>query len=142
MYKRQDVELVRPLDRLLTNKAFLGFEGTQWVGTNLIGAEPSHSFFIELLKSYDHRCFITPDGKPDQTTNVEELTRKLEKVYGFRKDGSFQQLGDITLYPTDYFCPYDYICLLYTSDAADDLLCVDLGGRRIIKKKKHYNIRQ
>ena len=26
-------------------------------------------------------------------------------------------------------------CLLYTSDAADDLLCVDLGGRRIIKKK-------
>ena len=26
-------------------------------------------------------------------------------------------------------------CLLYTSDAADDLLCVDSGGRRIIKKK-------
>ena len=29
-------------------------------------------------------------------------------------------------------------CLLYTSDAADDLLCVDLGGRRIIKKKKSF----
>eukprot|EP00831_Metopus_contortus_P002902 TRINITY_DN11085_c0_g1_i4.p2 TRINITY_DN11085_c0_g1~~TRINITY_DN11085_c0_g1_i4.p2 ORF type:complete len:144 (-),score=46.41 TRINITY_DN11085_c0_g1_i4:36-467(-) len=28
-------------------------------------------------------------------------------------------------------------CLLYTSDAADDTPCVDLGGRRIIKKKKH-----
>ena len=26
------------------------------------------------------------------------------------------------------------VCLLYTSDAADDLLCVDLGGRRTIKK--------
>ena len=25
-------------------------------------------------------------------------------------------------------------CLLYTSDAADDSLRVDLGGRRIIKK--------
>ena len=25
-------------------------------------------------------------------------------------------------------------CLLYTSDAADDLLRVDLGGRRLIKK--------
>src|SRR5450756_2690234 len=24
---------------------------------------------------------------------------------------------------------YDQACLLYTSDAADDLLCVDLGGR-------------
>ena len=27
-------------------------------------------------------------------------------------------------------------CLLYTSDAADDLLCVSLGGHRILKKKK------
>ena len=26
------------------------------------------------------------------------------------------------------------VCLLYTSDAADDLTRVDLGGRRIIKK--------
>ena len=30
-------------------------------------------------------------------------------------------------------------CLLYTSDAADDLLCVDLGGRRILKQN---NIRR
>ena len=29
----------------------------------------------------------------------------------------------------------EYICLLYTSDAADELDGVDLGGRRIIKKK-------
>src|SRR5450756_2902265 len=34
---------------------------------------------------------------------------------------------------------YYRLCLLYTSDAADDLLCVDLGGRRIIKKKKTNN---
>ena len=37
-------------------------------------------------------------------------------------------------------------CLLYTSDAADDSLRVDLGGRRIIKKNTdfffytHYNL--
>ena len=29
-------------------------------------------------------------------------------------------------------------CLLYTSDAADDSLRVDLGGRRIIKKKNFF----
>ena len=28
-------------------------------------------------------------------------------------------------------------CLLYTSDAADERSSVDLGGRRIIKKKRH-----
>ena len=30
---------------------------------------------------------------------------------------------------------YTYSCLLYTSDAADERSSVDLGGRRIIKKK-------
>ena len=32
------------------------------------------------------------------------------------------------------------ICLLYTSDAADERSSVDLGGRRIIKKKKRCGI--
>ena len=38
---------------------------------------------------------------------------------------SFHKIGE----------PHKRNCLLYTSDAADDQLCVDLGGRRIIKKK-------
>ena len=32
-------------------------------------------------------------------------------------------------------------CLLYTSDAADERSSVDLGGRRIIKKKKSIDRR-
>ena len=30
-----------------------------------------------------------------------------------------------------------WLCLLYTSDAADERSSVDLGGRRIIKKKNN-----
>ena len=33
------------------------------------------------------------------------------------------------------------VCLLYTSDAADERSSVDLGGRRIIKKKKKTQCR-
>ena len=33
-------------------------------------------------------------------------------------------------------------CLLYTSDAADERSSVDLGGRRIIKKKKQTHTRE
>ena len=33
-----------------------------------------------------------------------------------------------------------YGCLLYTSDAADERSSVDLGGRRIIKKKNNVQI--
>ena len=35
----------------------------------------------------------------------------------------------------------DVGCLLYTSDAADERSSVDLGGRRIIKKKKIQPVR-
>eukprot|EP00658_Telonema_sp_P-2_P023701 TRINITY_DN19502_c0_g1_i3.p1 TRINITY_DN19502_c0_g1~~TRINITY_DN19502_c0_g1_i3.p1 ORF type:complete len:133 (-),score=36.36 TRINITY_DN19502_c0_g1_i3:75-473(-) len=35
--------------------------------------------------------------------------------------------------------PQSVVCLLYTSDAADEEDSVDLGGRRIIKKKKNKN---
>src|SRR5665811_1532653 len=42
------------------------------------------------------------------------------------------RIGFIWLNSTVFFP-----CLLYTSDAADDLTRVDLGGRRIIKKKKN-----
>ena len=47
---------------------------------------------------------------------------------------------------TAYFsqCPskdewIGYACLLYTSDAADEEDSVDIGGRRIVKKKKNTN---
>ena len=33
-----------------------------------------------------------------------------------------------------------YACLLYTSDAADERSSVDLGGRRILKKKNNTTI--
>ena len=33
--------------------------------------------------------------------------------------------------------PVHHDCLLYTSDAADERSSVDLGGRRIIKKKNN-----
>ena len=50
---------------------------------------------------------------------IEELTQKIEKA--------------ILNLPESY----RVACLLYTSDAADEEDSVDLGGRRITKKKKH-----
>ncbi|VDG23796.1 Fe-S cluster assembly ATPase SufC [Lactobacillus sp.] [Lactiplantibacillus mudanjiangensis] len=44
--------------------------------------------------------------------------------------------GKSTLSETIMGNPAYHICLLYTSDAADEEDSVDLGGRRIIKKKK------
>ena len=52
-----------------------------------------------------------------------------------RIDNQYAQMFGISLDESN--CSQPDTCLLYTSDAADDLLCVELGGRRNIKKKKH-----
>eukprot|EP00658_Telonema_sp_P-2_P027587 TRINITY_DN21284_c0_g1_i2.p1 TRINITY_DN21284_c0_g1~~TRINITY_DN21284_c0_g1_i2.p1 ORF type:complete len:303 (+),score=64.14 TRINITY_DN21284_c0_g1_i2:192-1100(+) len=48
---------------------------------------------------------------------------------------SQDNLMNANIAPTGYHSS-SYACLLYTSDAADEEDSVDLGGRRIIKKKK------
>src|SRR5678809_681930 len=53
----------------------------------------------------------------------------------------FEKNNGLLFYPVQYEgeeCSRNvfYTCLLYTSDAADERSSVDLGGRRIIKKKK------
>ena len=41
---------------------------------------------------------------------------------------------------SDDYWAHEWACLLYTSDAADERSSVDLGGRRIIKKKNSLDI--
>ena len=55
----------------------------------------------------------------------------------------FQQQGDYFAKPEKLFQGYAkaQACLLYTSDAADERSSVDLGGRRIIKKKHEHTHR-
>ena len=63
---------------------------------------------------------------------IEESTNYFKKT---SIDNICWQLKKIKFDKDSFVIVASNICLLYTSDAADDLLCVDLGGRRIIKKK-------
>lgn len=110
IYMDTDVEVVKNLDPLLNKRGFLGFEGTQWIATNLVGFEAGHEILWKFLEAYDHRSFVKSDGTLDQTTNVEELTKLLVEQYHLILSGEEQVLADgIAVYPTDYFSPYDYI---------------------------------
>ena len=68
------------------------------------------------------------DGQTNEVlSGVQISTTPPTSSFITQQDGSFS-LSD--LLPGQY-----RICLLYTSDAADERSSVDLGGRRIIKKK-------
>ena len=67
----------------------------------------------------------------DRSDGVRQQERQREPGHDEQPDqspGMFGRLG--------HHC----VCLLYTSDAADERSSVDLGGRRIIKKKKRQNV--
>src|SRR5450756_2782207 len=78
----------------------------------------------------------------DYTVELKPTAHGVERTLKFyRVDEAFpsNELAAISqVYPAGavkWESGTNYVCLLYTSDAADDLLCVDLGGRRVIKKK-------
>lgn len=108
IYLDTDVEIIKPLDCFLQNKGFLGFEGTQWIATNIIGVVPKNELIEQFLKSYLKRIFVREDGNWDMTTNVEVWTKLLNEK-GLVLDGMEQQVDEFRIYPSDYFSPYDYI---------------------------------
>eukprot|EP00657_Telonema_sp_P-1_P002370 TRINITY_DN15521_c0_g1_i1.p1 TRINITY_DN15521_c0_g1~~TRINITY_DN15521_c0_g1_i1.p1 ORF type:complete len:216 (-),score=39.26 TRINITY_DN15521_c0_g1_i1:50-697(-) len=73
-------------------------------------------------------------GQDDES--IEETAEVTEGRSAALKRRSEESIEDTGKSEADQAMTRDDYCLLYTSDAADDLLCVDLGGRRIIKKKK------
>src|SRR5450756_2751111 len=101
----------------------------------------------------DHKCNTVPKEQlhlpgPDFVDRIwkdsDRPTRVLRSLQSLFEHGRLSGIGYLSILPVDQgiehtagasFAP-NPACLLYTSDAADDLLCVDLGGRRIIKKKK------
>lgn len=108
IYMDTDVEVIKPIDRFLREKAFIGFESFTYVSTGIIGAEKGLPFFMEILERYHERYFIGLDGKLDMTTNVAMITDLCYK-YGLIRNNTKQNIAGLTLYPKDYFCPKDYI---------------------------------
>jgi len=109
IYMDTDVEVVKSLDPLLQDGAFLGFEGKEWIATNIMGTEAKNPFFKKFLDSYETRSFVREDGSFDETTNVGEMTRLLTEEYGLQKTGLGQKIAHFIVYPSDFFSPYDYI---------------------------------
>ena len=85
------------------------------------------------LKSYEFNIYKTKKDKKNISINLigtkNLITSRGQLRFKAIEEGSFFA-RDLVSEPVNILHP----CLLYTSDAADDSLRVDLGGRRIIKK--------
>jgi mannosyltransferase OCH1-like enzyme len=106
IYMDTDVEVLKPLDEFLENKAFSGFESDSSVLTGIMASEKETDIIKKLLDYYDNRSFVKSDGTLDLTTNTQTITAIFEKL-GLNKNNQFQVIDDFSLYPSEYFCPID-----------------------------------
>ena len=104
IYMDTDVEVIKPLDPFLKQKAFSGFEDEVSIPTGIMACEKNFPLFTRLLEDYEKRHFILQDGKLDLTTNVVTITNICKK-YGFIGNNTMQDICDFILYPHDVFCP-------------------------------------
>ena len=106
VYLDTDVEVLKPLDDLLKDKAFAGFEGSKHIpiGTCIMASEAHGEWVTEMLHVYDNLHFLKADGTPDTTTNVQRLTA-IMAANGFQQNGEEQYYKDLHVYPVEYFSP-------------------------------------
>jgi len=107
IYMDTDVEVRKPLDVFLKDKAFLGFEEEEYVATSIMACEKDFALFEAFLKRYDGRRFLKPNGRYDVTTNVEEVTKFL-LAHGLVLNNKRQTIAGLTLYPKDFFSPKNH----------------------------------
>lgn len=113
IYMDTDVEVLKPLDGILSYAAVSGFETEKQIPTGLMACEKGHPLFVELLHDYDDAHFIQSDGSYDLTTNVKRVTDICLK-YGLQLNNQFQTVNGFTFFPKEYFCPKDYDRETYT----------------------------
>ncbi|MCR5484737.1 MAG: glycosyl transferase [Clostridiales bacterium] len=108
VYLDTDVEVLKGLDRFLSDKMFVGFEEKNFVGTCVMGAEKGSPILLEYTAHYEGIPYVSDDGEIYKKTNVLLLTEMLEKK-GLKRDDSFQTVDGVSVYPRTFFSPYDYI---------------------------------
>lgn len=107
IYMDTDVKVFKSFNDLLNNDCVLGFEQEEYIATSFIAVKQNHPLIKQFIDKYENVNFYTKDNSIDLTTNVRKLTEILEEK-GLKRNGQYQIIDNISIYPQEYFSPYDY----------------------------------
>ena len=110
VYFDTDVEVIRPMDDVLDRGPFMGFEQLSprlSVAPGLgLAAKPGMSLYKALLDQFEQMPFLTENGSLNPYTMIPMVTDLL-KDRGLTGNGTIEQIEGITIYPPDWFNPFD-----------------------------------
>ena len=117
LYFDTDVEVIRPMDDIVAKGAFMGFELDNVRNANSVpaiapglglGAEKGNAIYAEILKGFEQLDFYRPDGSRNPFTMIPMVTKIMQERGLILKD-EIQTIDGITIYPNEYFNPFDDI---------------------------------
>lgn len=111
IYCDTDVEIIKNLDDLLDQEAFIGFElglnGVYGVNSgSMMGSEPGNQYLIQQEKAYRTYTFGETTVTGGIKTCVDYATEILLQN-GLVQNNKQQRVLGLTIYPNDYFSPRD-----------------------------------
>ena len=115
VYLDTDVEVLKSLEPLLNDSAFMGFEESKehLPATCVIGCEPHCQWVRDMLALYKDAHFLRSDGSLDMTTNVQrmgsvmlrELMNEGVNEEKYWKSIQFVRKWGMRIYTHNYFSP-------------------------------------
>lgn len=110
VYFDTDVEVIRPMDDVLENGPFMGFEMLSVrpaVNPGLgLATEPGLSLYKAILERFEKMSFLTENGSLNPYTMIPMVTDLL-KERGLTGNGMIEQVSGVSIYPPDWFNPFD-----------------------------------
>lgn len=114
LYFDTDVEVIRSMDNILSEGAFMGREYSEEhpsckntsLGVNPglgMGAEKGNPVLRKIMDIYETKTF---DGSSE---TIVDIVSDFLKSEGLKEDDIIQSVGGIKIYPKEYFCPIDSI---------------------------------
>lgn len=134
IYLDTDVEAIKRFDSLLSDNCFLGFQQEEkysdWVNNAVIGSIPAHPF-IKKCMELTISGLVTMD---EFYLSQPKVTTKVLEGMGLRKYG-MQMVGDIRLYPSEYFYPYPWWWKFHPIQIKEDTYCIHHWQRSWMKER-------
>ncbi len=108
IYLDTDVEIIKPIDKLVEKGGYMGFDDNGIISTGLgFACEKGNELVGAILKDYDDIPFLRVDGTYDLLPCPDRNTQTMVKL-GLDINSREQVFMGIQMLPEDYLCPMKY----------------------------------
>ena len=106
IYFDTDVEVLKRIPDKILEDGYLSEEESGIINTGLgFSAKPKDKIIKKMMDDYNKIHFISSSNEMDLTPCPVRNTKSLEEAKYTIK--AFEKVGDLTVYPPDYFCGFD-----------------------------------